>query len=388
MAVCQKILNQFLFMHILDTFSFFVFSAYCILILSFLAGWIRPGIFTPYKINNFPFISVVIAFRNEEKNIVNLLNDLLLQDYPFDKFEIIMVNDHSDDGSCDTLEIFSSKNVCQIKVLTLEDGNTGKKKAVDTGIKAAQGELIMATDADCRLPKSWISSFVSFYLSNNKPKMVLGLVDLSEEKNFFNLLQNLEFISLIGCGAGAAGIGRPIYCNAANIMFERKVYFEITDPLNVSIASGDDTFLLHQVKKKYPLQLKVLKSKNAIVTAKSALNLKDFINQRIRWSSKGRYYSDSDIIITAIVVTLTNIVLMIRMLESVIFFNTAFFYLFLMKITTDWLMLAPVLNFFNKKKLNLYVPILSVIYPFYIVIIILASVFSDFTWKDRVYKKP
>ena len=373
-------------MGFISILSLIVFMCYTILIFSFFIGWncIKKYTYSPPK--EFPFVSVLVAVRNEELVLSDLMTDLQQQDYPADRFEIIMIDDHSEDQSAQLAESHEINKRNLLKILRLTGEKTGKKQALQTGIYEAQGDLILTTDADCRVKKSWISTFVSFYLSKNKPKMIIGLVDLKSTNIFFDGLQNLEFLSLIGTGTGAAGIRRPIWCNGANLMFEKDAYFQLTNPLNESVISGDDTFLMHRLKKRFPSQIKIIKAKNAIVHTHPACNICEFVNQRKRWASKASHYSDFDIILTGIMVSFTNLAFFIWMIYGCFSPNKTFIYLYILKLIADWLMITPVLSFFGKKKLHIFVPVLSVIYPIYYSWIAFSSIFySGFNWKGREY---
>ncbi len=373
-------------MGFLTILTFAIFLVYFILIFSFFVGWIGAKNFLPTVPEEFPFVSVVVAVRNEENVLHNLLSGLFLQDYPPGSFEIIIVDDHSEDQSYQITESFRLQKDQRIKIMRLKDEKTGKKQALHAGIQEARGELIMITDADCWIPKGWITTFISFYLQKNKPKMILGLVDLKITKDLFGFLQNLEFLSLIGSGSGAASIGRPIFCNGANLMIEREAYFELTNPLNEKVISGDDTFLMHNLKKRYPAQIKFLKSLSALVFTNATGSFSEFINQRRRWASKSTHYADFDIILTEMVVSFTNIILFIWMIYTLFSPSQIFLYLFIIKLIIDWLLIAPVLAYFGKNKLHFLVPVLSVIYPVYYSWVVLITTFSKgFKWKGRRY---
>ncbi|MBN2610504.1 MAG: glycosyltransferase [Bacteroidales bacterium] len=372
-------------MCLIEYFSLIIIFIYVLTIVFIFAGWLKLKKGVSIRTGRFPFISVIIAARNEEKNIGRLLEDLTAQCYPSEKFEIIVADDHSGDRTVEIVHQFCRRYPGLIRCIPAKQDNEGKKHALDRGIKSAKGDLILTTDADCRVSPRWISSFTDFYLSENKPKMIPGLVDFEESKGIFMALQNLEFLSLVGSGAGAAGIVKPVYCNAANLFFEKQVYLQMNDPLERRTVSGDDTFLLHHVKKLFPGKIKLLKSSDAMVKTKPAATLNEFFRQRIRWASKARYYKDYSILFLAGIVGITNTA-MIGWFAGLFLFGVKMHgWIVLIKILSDWLMITPVLSFFQKKRLHCYVPVLSLLYPFYIVTITIASAFAKVKWKGRVY---
>ncbi len=371
--------------------SIIIIIIYSLLLLAFFIGWKRTGIFLPGKPGSYPFVSVVVAYRNEEKNIGQLLNDLIRQRYPSDRFEIIMVNDYSEDGSTGIVENCKLKSTVSISSVQLTDQQSGKKDAINQGIESSRGKYILLTDADCRVSENWISSYASFIqMNNDKPVFIIGLVDFKPSYGIFPQLQNLEFLCLVASGSGAAGIGMPIYCNSANLMFSRDTFDAINDPLKRKIVSGDDTFLLHHLKRVHPKEIFVLKAVDATVKTQPAASLKEFANQRIRWISKGRYYTDPHIVISSAIVILSNLVVLAWMIAAFVSVSVLYFLPFLFKMIVDWIWMIPVLSFFRQKKLHRLIPLLSLLYPFYVMIFSVAGLFGRYSWKGRHHsiKKP
>ena len=102
----------------------------------------------------------MIAAGNEEKNLPDLIHDLVNQEYPMNKLEIIFVNDRSSDATGGILTE-AAENYAFIKHIRIDERSSElspKKHALTLGIEAAQGDIIVSTDADCRVPKFWVSS--------------------------------------------------------------------------------------------------------------------------------------------------------------------------------------------------------------------------------------
>ena len=372
-------------MSLLVAFSICILLIYALLLLMYLTGWNHIKDYSPGNSDSSHFISVVIAYRNEEERISFLLNDLAGQNYPVHQFEIIAVDDHSEDNSFDIVEKQRLNSKVRIISLHLPDGLCGKKNAISYGIESSKGKLILITDADCRISRNWITSFASFYHCRGNPKLIIGLVDLRKASGVLARLQNLEFLSLMASGAGAAGIRKPIYCSSANLMFEKGTYTSMKDPLKMSVVSGDDTFLLHQIKRMHPGKILVLKCQDAIVETEPATKLKEFVNQRIRWISKGKYYKDFQIIASASIVMASNLTILGWMVAGLVSANVFFLLPLIFKMIIDWLLMIPVLSYFHKEKLHFLIPVLTVLYPFYVTIFALAGLSGSFTWKGRKY---
>lgn len=359
---------------------------YTALIKLLLIGWRRITEFRPQTLTEEIFVSVLVPFRDEEKHITNLLDDLTHQNYPSQQFEIIVVDDHSVDKSSELVQNYSIDVNHNIILHHLPGDLSGKKEALRYGTGYCSGKVILTTDADCRVPVDWIRTFITYYNAMEEPGLITGLVDHNKITGFFQWLQNLEYLSLIGSGAGAAGIHKPVYCNGANMMFRKDVYFEIEDPLVINTPSGDDTFLLHHIKKKYPDKIFALKSHDSLVLTQPAATIRDFINQRIRWASKVRYYFDPHILILSAVILISNLAIFICLVLFVSKHNGLFLLPLLYKMLIDWIFMIPVLSWFEKKRLHILVPLLSLIYPVYILLSVPATIFGHYKWRGRSYR--
>ena len=220
-------------------------ACYVLLITILWIGWEKLDKFECTNDTCSTFVSIIIPLRNEESNIKILLDNLLLQNYSQNNFEIIAVDDHSEDKS--TQEVLKVKNNI-VKLLHLPEGITGKKKAIQFGIDNSSGDLILTCDADCHPGKNWIMSHATYYAKNNSI-MLSGPV-CGKYKHAFSKMQSLEMFGLLGSTAGAAAIGHHIMCNGANLSFKKEIYKEIRPIYNQSINSGDDMFILEHLKKK------------------------------------------------------------------------------------------------------------------------------------------
>ncbi|UCH15167.1 MAG: glycosyltransferase, partial [Bacteroidales bacterium] len=227
-------------MQIFSIITLIFLVLYIIRIFQYLSGWKQVAEFKHSFSSHEVFVSIIVPFRNEENNIKGLLEDLASQNYPGQLFEVIMVNDHSEDSTKRIVESFCS-NHNNFQLIQLKENSYGKKQAIEAGIKNARGELIVITDADCRAGNKWLSAITSFYLQSGMPGMIIGLVDIMPDNTLFNKFQQLEFLSLVGSGAGAAGRLHPVFCSGANLIYEKELFHKYEDPLNRESASGDDT---------------------------------------------------------------------------------------------------------------------------------------------------
>lgn len=366
---------------------------YLALILWLTVGWFRlPGC---EKNNIKPniFISIVIAARNEEKNIGLLLNDLKKQNYPNKMFEVIIVDDASTDN---TFKITKKKlknsniNNAILRLDTKQNNYSPKKRALEKGISIAKGELIITTDADCRVTENWISSFIPAY-KTKETAMIIGPVTFHNNKNLFGKIQSLEFLSLIASGGGAIGNNTILMCNGANLAFSKKA-FEIIGGYsgNKKFASGDDVFLMMKMKKHFGKErITFLKKEDAIVKTAAQNNLRNFYNQRIRWAAKTSGYKNIFMQSVAIIVFLMNLTIVSSGIAAIFLPSLLLPFLIILAVKTviDFPILIAITSFTKQKKLLLLYPITQVLIIFYTVTIALLSQISTFKWKDREFLK-
>jgi glycosyltransferase involved in cell wall biosynthesis len=376
--------------------SFMLFTAfvYAGLISMLVYGWKRLRIpASESASDNQPHVSVsvVIAARNEENNIGLCINDLLKQEYDPGFFEIIVVDDHSSDNTVKLIQDLQQKHACLKLVKLAHDApaESGKKAAIKAGVNHARGELILSTDADCRIKTHWLLSMASCY-KEHQPQMISAPVVFIPRKNtFFQAFTELEFISLIVSGAAAIGIKKPLMSNGANLAFQRKTFLDLNVfENNTRWASGDDMFMMHGIQKKFGAgSIHFLKSLSAVVETSPPADLRSFIMQRIRWGSKTKAYPFSFNALVAIIIFLNSF--MILGSTVLAFFVPALLpwlaICWLLKIISDYLLLGKACSFLGRKKLLRWFIPFQIIHVFYITFIATLASVSGYRWKERKY---
>ena len=359
-------------------------ALYLIYILAFTFGLynLKEKFFTFNNKNNVK-ASVLIAARNEEKNIGNLLKSLYNQTFSKELFEVIIIDDHSEDETISVVENFLKEHK-DINLKFFKAEKEGKKYAISQALHLAENELILVTDADCFLKETWIESIVNFYKEENC-KMILAPVLLSPAGTFFEKIQVLEHLSLIGSTAGSAAIGFPVMCNGANMAYERLVALEVEKQRkDFNIPSGDDMFLMEYFIKNYGAEnVKFLLSKTAIVKTNTCKNISEFFRQRRRWVSKTKSYTSWKILSTAFVVLFFNLSI-ISLLVSALFSPTLlipYFLLTFLKFLIDYPLLRNITTFMNQKNLLIWTLPLEFVYPFYAVITAISGMLINVKWK-------
>lgn len=366
---------------------------YLLLIASLIYGWKKVPEFKPEDQDNKTRFSIIIPFRNEAGNLPKLLNSLSKLHYPDPNFEILLVNDESEDTSekiCN--EFIKDHPLLNARVLqNKRRSNSPKKDAISTAIENAQFEYLLTTDADCLVPELWLQAYNDFILEN-KPKLVAGpvrILNTEKKKALFQTFEELDILSLQATGIGAFGIDRPFICNGANLCYEKKAFEEAGKFTgNEDIASGDDVFLLQKFRKTH-LKTGFLKAKEAIVETTSQESLKQLISQHIRWAAKTPAYTSLFGRFAGITVFLTNLLLLLGI--PLVFFEllsyTPLVLLFFVKFNADFILLYTAAKFFEREDVMRNYFWCSFLYPFFSVFVAFLSLFKDFEWKGRKFSK-
>lgn len=370
--------------------SFFLTLIYVIVVIAFVRGWYKLTFYKCVKSDKSTKVSVLIAARNEEWHIGKTIEDLLKQNYDSDLFEIIVINDHSTDETANIVKFYAGDGIKLINLYEEKPLNSYKKKAIQTAIAQASGDLIITTDADCRMGENWLKTIVNFYEENGY-KMISSPVAYFDERNLFEKCQTLEFSYLIGLGASTIGNNMPSTCNGANLAYERKAFDEVGGFKGIdNLASGDDELLLHKMVAKYGHKIGFLKNSDAIVYTRAKSSLKDFIQQRKRWASKSTSYKNKRIVLLGLVMWLFNLSIIVNAILSAIFPNSLFFQLFAVqlaaKILVEAIFLIGVTGFFKRKQLLVLLPLTSILHIIYIVYIGIAGNSGKYNWKGRMVK--
>ena len=321
-------------------------------------------------------VSILIPFKNEEQNLRSLLNDLVNQNYPKEKLELIFIDDKSTDKGKKIIKEFEEKHQ---HITYISSTENGKKNALKIGTQKATSEIIIHTDADVILNRNWVNSIVNSF---NDEKILLSFGSVIFEYNsFFEKLQSLELISLSGIAASSGIIKHPILISGANLAYRKNLKQTFVDSIN-NIASGDDMFFLEKVKNEYPNSIKYIKDTNNIVRTKAEKSIRSFIHQRIRWAGKTKKIKDVEVILSGLISFLANISIIVILISS-IWSNLILFMIIalIIKFFTELIALTIYSKHFNQLKLIALFPILFFIYPVYIISIASSSLFIKPKWK-------
>jgi len=364
---------------------FSLFVIYALLIIFYWQSWKAIPDYVPSV--SFPSIkiSVIIPARNEEANIGQLLQALQEQTYPSSLFEVIVVDDHSTDGTAGIVQQYPSVKLLQLK----EDGiNSYKKKAIEMGIAAATGQLIVTTDADCVPSKGWLKLIAAFK-EEKQSVFIVAPVVINCNSSVVQLFQAMDFMVLQGITGAAVYKNKLSMCNGANLAYEQKIFYAVNGFSGVDhIASGDDMLLMHKIWKQYPDKVHYLKSKEAIVATAPTKTWKAFFNQRIRWASKATGYEDKRIFFVLLLVYLFNLSFLVLAVAG--FFCSYYWQylagLWIAKTVAELPFFISLAKFFNKQWV---IKLFFFFQPLHILYTIISGLFGQFgkyEWKGRKVK--
>ncbi len=333
--------------------------------------------------NSINKISVIIPVRNEEKNILLCLESFKKQDYNTENVEVIIVNDHSTDKTQELITGFISTNNLNINLLSLTD-KTSKKEALKWGIEKSNYSIIATTDADCVLHENWLKNISMQF--DHEVDMLLGPVIFKQNNGVFANFQTLDMMAIQGLEFGALHFNKPILNNAANLSYLKKSFQDVGGFDVFDTPSGDDVFLLEKFKSNHK-KIKGQLTNDFIVETELESTFSGFLNQRLRWSSKAKYYSDPLLIFFSSIVLFQNISMIfiylgIPLVEK---YSQILIILLICKWLIDFILLFLVASFFERRRTLFYFIPVQLVYPIYIVVIWIVSITMKFEWKGRKF---
>jgi poly-beta-1,6-N-acetyl-D-glucosamine synthase len=364
---------------------------YAILLNYYYRGWKeQPELAVPDSNVYTPQSSftILVAARNEEKKIAACIEAVLAQEYPAHLFEMIVIDDHSEDSTARIVDSYRHKGIRLLSLKELLPGtviNSYKKKAVETGIAHANGEWIITTDADCLCGPDWLRC-IAWKKENDNAIFIAGPVKLNRQRGWLSVFQQLDFLSLQGITAASVFKGFHSMCNGANMAYSKEAFYVVGGFNGIDqLASGDDMLLMYKIAKKYPDQIRYLKNRKAIVCTDPAPDIRSFLQQRIRWASKADSYDDKAVFRVLLLVYIMNLLLLLIL--AVGFFSLTQFAwavgLLLFKTIAEWRFMRSVAGFYNQASLMKYFPFFQPVHILYTVVAGSFGQFGQYEWKGR-----
>ena len=226
-------------------------------------------------------VTVIVPARNAARTIAATLQDLYAQGHPRDRVEVLVIDDHSEDGTA-AIAASMALRWQQLRVITLTDAR-GKKAAISEGVRSAKHDLLLISDADVRSGPDRLASLVNYWSANGVDLLLLPVWTRGE--GLLGALQEEEQFAFLGAAAGSAGNGAPLLANGANMAFTKAAFASVGGYLGDRQASGDDLFLLQRMRNAGK-RIGFLLDRRAVVEVEAEVTWRDFFSQRLRWSGK------------------------------------------------------------------------------------------------------
>ena len=353
-------------------------SLYFIQTVVFLIGASKK--FKKVDDENLPSISIIVAARDEEENILDCLESLNNLIYPEDKIEIIIADDQSTDSTGMIIDDFIKDKTKFKKIIPDKKfGNLrGKALAIANALEHSNGEVILTTDADCMVSPTWAKTLASYYTED--VAIVCGFTD-QLEYNAFAWMQSVDFIYLLSIASGAMNLGKPLSCIGNNMSYRRSVYDEVGGYESMPFSVTEDFTLLMTIHalRKYKIIYSV--DAGGMVTSKPCANAKFLYRQKKRWGVGGL---DSDLI--NFMVLVSGFLAHLGILLTPFFFSTTALVLVLFKFFTDYFFLAPIYKELKLKLKLKYFVTFELYFLTYVLLLPLLLLFSrKVVWKGRKY---
>lgn len=361
-----------------DLLMYIFTGLYLIQISVFLAGLRRTG--TPQSTSTKPFVSVIIAARNEENNVPSCLKSVCTQTYPAANYEVLLVDDHSEDQTrARATEFAHQYPVVRVISASSEGSLRGKTNALATGIKQSKGEIVMITDADCVVPPTWIEETAKKYTPGVG---IVGGMTLQRASKPFEGVQSLDWAYLLGIASAAVSWKNPLSTIGNNLSFRRKAYDDVGGYESIPFSVTEDYSLFQAIVKTgtweylYPLAPELL------VESTPCPTWRDLFRQKHRWGKGGVDMKVSGFLIMAIGFAEHALILTGPFYGSVFAALTGW----LLKAAGDYVFLHRVLTKVNRRSELKYFSYFQLYYLLYVLILPFMVLFGrKVLWKGRSY---
>jgi cellulose synthase/poly-beta-1,6-N-acetylglucosamine synthase-like glycosyltransferase len=370
-------------------FFLVVILVYAVTMAQLIYGFGKIKTYIPSGQSPKTYFSIVVPFRNEAKNLPDLLDSFKRLNYPIDLFEIILVDDFSEDDSQKLVYNWRMQNG-SFEFTLLENiklSGSPKKDAIARAIHIVKQQWVVTTDADCTFPENWLRTLDN-YIQENEASMLIGSVKYSEGHSFIRNFQQLDLASLQGATIGSFGIGLGFMCNGANFAYTKNLFHELGGFAgNNNKATGDDVFLVQKAVAKHPQKVQYLKSENNIIVTKPLTNWWALFQQHARWASKAGAYQSVFGKDLAVIVFLGNLCCLVA-LGFLIWGKLCwceFAVVFGIKFIVDTILLYKT-NRFLSGKWMWWLLLSSLVYPFFSVFVAVYVLIFGYNWKGRKFK--
>ena len=334
-----------------------------------------------------PLVSVVVAARNEEARLGACLDCLLQQDYP--AYEVLVVDDGSQDRTADLVRQRQREGV---PLRLLVGHGAGKKAALTMGIAAARGELILTTDADCLVPRTWVSGMAACF--GPQVGMVVGFSQIGHPGQTRTSLagwEGVDFLNLMGAALGSLSQGAAWAASGQNLAFRKEVFALVGGYHEVQHrASGDDVLLLQLVRRLGTWDIVFSTAAATFVVHPPSVSWTTLLAQRARWASNGPYQMLLNRGFFGYMAAVFALNLLLALSPLLVLGGGLSLGMAGLawggKILAEGLFFGRTARFFGRKDLRRYFPLWVLSQPFYLVAAGSLGSLGIFTWKGKRHR--
>ncbi len=356
-------------------------------------GWFATGL-KPCRRGDGanPQVSIIVAARNEADHIGACLDDLAVQTYPAEACEVIVV----DDGSTDSTARIVRRRAGSgngVRLLSAGGGIGGSKKdALSLGVAAARGEIILTTDADCRLPPTWVQGMVDCF--SEGVGMVAGFSQIGTPGDVVNARtgwEGMDFLCLMGCAAGSVGRGRPMGASSQNLAYRKAAFHEVGGYEKVRHrTSGDDVLLLQLIRRTKRWEMVFATAPETFVVHPASGSWRDLLSQRLRWASNAPYQIYLDPLFFSYLAS-AFIMNSLLALSPVMVLGGGLGVVWAggcwgAKVCAEIILVYRSMQIFGRRDLLGCFPLWTLTQPYYVVVVGILGSLGRFSWKEKKYK--
>jgi poly-beta-1,6-N-acetyl-D-glucosamine synthase len=349
--------------------------------------------------------TIVVVARNESQGIERLLLALSSQDYPAELYQIIVVDDDSQDDTAALVLAVAARcpaGAAPIRLLHLSDylaqtdaQNTiaFKKKAIAYALQESQSDWIVCTDADCEMGAQWLSAMLAAGETTHAAAVLAPVLFEQGNANTSFILRRFQQLDLLGMMViTAVGVKWGAHlANGANLAYRRSAFETVGGFAGQeNMASGDDMLLLHKIAAKCPDPNAICFVLHPLATVTTALKTtwRSLWAQRLRWATKSRSYNQKKLILILATVWLFSFSLFCTLVFALSSWSIDYLYLFIfqavIKLTADYFLLRTAADFFARRSwLKAFLVAVWLHWAYILLVGAFANFVKKYEWKGR-----
>ncbi|EOZ96891.1 N-acetylglucosaminyltransferase [Indibacter alkaliphilus LW1] len=330
-------------------------------------------------------VNILIPFRNEAENLPLIFNSVVELNYR--PLQVFFINDASEDNSVKIIsKLVAEGESKDISFIILETSGVGKKAALQTGIQEVSSGIILTTDADCKLPPSWVELMCEPFHSD-KIQLVAGPVMSNGQSGFLEKFQQVEWASVLLVTQASFESGNPLMCSAANLAFRRAAFMEVGGYMgNEHLLSGDDEFLLKKILRHFGVNsVSYINDQGSLVKTSAQGSWQLLFSQKIRWASKWKQHQSNFHMLSSLLPVLiqlfflSSFILLTRGAQG----QLVFCIVWGVKFLSEYKSLSTVLKSYGIKQALWVFLATSIFHPVYVLRVVLGALSGKFEWKGR-----